>query len=194
MRHKIEFENQRQEALRSQDVQTSSDASIYGNMDVENGVQIEFDCNNDQGMGVTPNLSFNDDATSASVGFKVRVGVGMFANPVNLRAGIVHEGEHMTNARSYVSTLSYNGREIYAEEYWLTQFDTEINAYLMTNRVLIEARSPILTFTSSVDKSIMMSLGDPTKSNDEVRQIIRNYLIAAPEYLNILSHKQINWP
>ena len=129
------FEKSRQHDLKSKDSAIRAAAAAYGDAGQKNGVTVAF---GDPGKGHDGNTvvtgleadpdhpgSFRADAT-------VTIRPGQSGSELDSTVG--HEGEHVENAQGFAATVTPQGYYDLSKN--LTEFQTEVNGYGISNSVL----------------------------------------------------------
>jgi RHS repeat-associated protein len=128
-----DFEKSRQRDLKSKDASVRGAAGAYGDPGKANGVTVTWGNpgKGDAGGTVVTGLHNNGDGTfSAEATVTLRSG----QSGAELDATVGHEGQHVEDADGFAATVTPQG--FYDLSKNLTSFQTEMNAYRITNSIL----------------------------------------------------------
>jgi RHS repeat-associated protein len=127
------FENERQTALQSSDAGVRRGAGAYGSPGDANGVTVSFGKPTLGGDGEASSELHMSESGAYSVTSDVIIRSGL--SGIALRAAVGHEGTHVADAQDFVATMKGSS---YTVGLNFTKFETEMNAYLVTQSVLSE--------------------------------------------------------
>jgi RHS repeat-associated protein len=164
------FESARQADLTSKDAAVVAAAQAYGDVGTANGVTVSFGSPGTAG-GITKSaLQGNADG---SLGLTASVMIRSGLTGTELDAAVAHEGQHVLDAQKFVATFTKNATSWDISKN-LTAFQTEMNAYRLTNSIFAAAKQsfsmscagctlggPKPRTAADVDLAIKKILADP---------------------------------
>ena len=163
------FEKSRQHDLKSKNAGTRAAAGAYGDPGQKNGVTVGF---GDPGKGrdgittVTGLQKNADGSYSADATVTIRPG----QSGAELDSTVGHEGQHVEDAQGFAATVTPQGYYDLSKN--LTQFQTEMNAYGITNSVLSDEGVTANSGTCS-DGPCVLGFG-VTNPNSTIKQLLAN--------------------
>ena len=176
-----DFEAARQTALMNKDTEIKQSALAYGDPGVDDGVMLTF---GDPGKGfdakVVSDALWSDTKNSVVLSATVTVRPGLPS--ATLFEKVVHEGQHLVDAHTFVETVHNDGT--YDSSKNLTIEQTETNAYRLSQRVWDQAGKTVNYGCKGCDLGARMRPGDVNRS-------IKNILNGS-QYRQNLGKKQFS--
>ena len=128
-----DFEKARQRDLKSKDASVRATAAAYGDPGKANGITVTWGDPGDGNAGntVVTGLHDNGDGTFSA---EATVTLRADRSGAELDSSVCHEGQHIVDADGFAATVTKDGHYDLSKN--LTEFQTEMNAYEITNKIL----------------------------------------------------------
>jgi len=167
------FEKARQNDLKSKDPNVVRAAKAYGDKNTDNGTIVQFGDPGTGKNGTTVSDVRVDPSDPSKVQAKETVTIRQGLSGTDLAETVGHEGGHVADAQDFVDTIDIKSGGADQSKN-LTEYATELKAYLVSNSVLTSANEKRNFGDCGLDPCTLGAGVSPARALENINRLLAN--------------------